>query len=393
MLAACAHTVSLDGTAQPTAAPAPHASGPQSSGTQSSDSQSSGSDSSGSQASGSGTTPTTQTTRTDPCAGTIAALSPRARLAQLVMVGVDPRSADEALGIVRNEQAGGIFIGGDDVGLLSGGALEPVRAAATVPLSVAIDDEGGRVQRLEALDGNLPSARAMARAMSPDQVREVARQRGEAMRARGVTTDLAPVVDTSGGADRTVIGDRSFSPDPKVAADYATAFAQGLHDAGVTPVIKHFPGHGNTTGDSHLGAVRSPGLDELRGHDLVPYQNIARYGEAVVMLGHIDVPGLTGGQPASLSPAAYSLLRGEYAFDGPAMTDDLGAMRAVTDRFDLPDAVVGALAAGADIALWSSGGRVTEVLDRLERAVSSGELPAARADQALRRVLAAKDVC
>lgn len=329
----------------------------------------------------------------DPCAAKIAAMPLRARLAQLVVVGVDPRGPDDALAVVRNEQVGGIFIGGDDVGLLSAGALAPVHAAAALPLTVAVDDEGGRVQRLDALDGSLPSARRMAADLSPDQVRDVARKRGSALRERGVTTDLAPVLDTSGQPDRTVIGDRSFSPDPNTALGYALAFAGGLHDAGVTPVVKHFPGHGNTSGDSHLGAVTSPPLDALRDTDLVPYRHLPEFGDVVVMLGHIDVPGLTGGVPATLSPAAYALLRGEFGFTGPAMTDDLGAMRAVTDRVGLPDAVTQALAAGADIALWSSGGRVTEVLTHLEGAVGSGALPAARVDEAVHRVLAAKQVC
>ncbi|QQQ80622.1 glycoside hydrolase family 3 protein [Saccharothrix sp. 6-C] len=329
----------------------------------------------------------------DPCAEKIAALPLRARLAQLLVIGVDPRGPADALSVVRNEQVGGIFIGGDDVGLLSAGALAPVHAAAALPLTVAVDDEGGRVQRLDALDGSMPSARRMAADLSPDQVRAVAEERGRALRERGVTTDLAPVLDTSGQPDRTVIGDRSFSPDPDTALGYALAFAEGLHNAGVTPVVKHFPGHGNTTGDSHLGAVTSPPLDALRDTDLVPYRHLPRFGDVVVMLGHIDVPGLTGGVPATLSPEAYALLRGEFGFTGPAMTDDLGAMRAVTDRVGLPDAVTQALAAGADIALWSSGGRVGEVLDHLEGAVASGVLPPARVDEAVHRVLSAKQVC
>ena len=329
----------------------------------------------------------------DPCAAKLAALPLRARLAQSLVVGVDPRGPADALAVVQREQVGGIFIGGDDVGLLSAGALAPVHAAAALPLTVAVDDEGGRVQRLEALAGPMPSARDMAAELSPEQVRAVAQRRGQALRERGVTTDLAPVLDTSGQPDRTVIGDRSFSPDPATALGYALAFAEGLHDAGVTPVVKHFPGHGNTTGDSHLGAVTSPPLDALRGADLVPYRHLPKFGDVVVMLGHIDVPGLTGGVPATLSPAAYALLRGEFGFTGPAMTDDLGAMRAVTDRVGLPDAVTQALAAGADIALWSSGGRVSEVLDHLEKAVAAGVLPAARVDEAVRRVLAAKQVC
>jgi beta-N-acetylhexosaminidase len=329
----------------------------------------------------------------DPCAAKIAALPLRARLAQLVVVGVDPRGPADALAAVQGEQVGGIFIGGDDVGLLSADALGPVHAASTLPLTVAVDDEGGRVQRLEAIAGPMPSARRMAADMSPDQVRAVAHERGRVLREHGVTTDLAPVLDTSGQPDRTVIGDRSFSPDPDTALGYALAFAAGLKDAGVAPVVKHFPGHGNTSGDSHLGAVQSPPLDALRGTDLVPYRHLTRFGEVVVMLGHINVPGLTAGKPATLSPEAYALLRGEFGFTGPAMTDDLGAMRAVTDLVGLPDAVTQALAAGADIALWSSGGRVGEVLDHLERAVAAGTLPQARVDEALRRVLASKQVC
>ncbi|MEU4805506.1 glycoside hydrolase family 3 N-terminal domain-containing protein [Actinosynnema sp. NPDC023587] len=328
----------------------------------------------------------------DPCVAKVASLSARHRLAQLLMVGVDPRGTADALALVRGEQVGGIFIGGDDTGLLSGG-LDAVRGAATVPLQVAVDDEGGRVQRVDVLDGSIPSAREMAAAMSPDQVRVLARDRATALKNRGVSMDLAPVVDTSGQADSTVIGDRSFSADPAVAAQYALAFAEGLHEVGTTPVLKHFPGHGNTSGDSHRGAVTSPPLEVLRRTDLVPYRDIDRYGRVVVMLGHIDVPGLTNGLPATLSPEAYALLRGEFGFTGPAMTDDLGAMRAVTDRVDLPEAVRQALAAGADIALWSTGGRTGEVLDHLEAAVATGTLPATRVDEAARRVLSLKNAC
>ncbi|MEV0678742.1 glycoside hydrolase family 3 N-terminal domain-containing protein [Actinosynnema sp. NPDC050436] len=328
----------------------------------------------------------------DPCPATVASLTLRHRLAQLLMVGVDPRGPADALDLVSAEQVGGIFIGGDDTGLLSAG-LDAVRGAATLPLQVAVDDEGGRVQRVDVLDGSIPSAREMAAAMTPDQVRVLARDRAAALAKRGVTMDLAPVVDTSGLPDATVIGDRSFSADPAVAAEYALAFAQGLQEVGTTPVLKHFPGHGNTSGDSHRGAVTSPPLDALRRADLVPYRDIARYGRVVVMLGHIDVPGLTGGLPATLSPEAYALLRGEFGFTGPAMTDDLGAMRAVTDRVDLPEAVRQALAAGADIALWSSGGRTGEVLDHLEASVAAGTLPATRVDEAARRVLSHKNAC
>ncbi|MTD59106.1 glycoside hydrolase family 3 N-terminal domain-containing protein [Amycolatopsis pithecellobii] len=329
----------------------------------------------------------------DPCAPVIAQLTPRQRLAQLLFVGVSPTDPAAAENLVRTEQIGGIFIGGNPTNLLRDNALAPVQQAARWGVAVAVDEEGGRVQRIDQLDGPLPSARAMAATMTPGQVRVLGQKRGEELRARGVTTDFAPSVDVSAQPDDGPIGDRSFSSDPAKARDYGLAFAAGLRDAGITPVFKHFPGHGHATGDSHEGAVTTPPLDSLRTNDLVPYEALASFAGGEVMVGHLTVPGLTGGQPASLSPAAYRLLRTGYGFTGPVLTDDLGAMRAITETYRLPDAVLHAVLAGADQALWSSGGTVGPVLDRLEAASASGELPAARVDEALHRILPAKHAC
>jgi beta-N-acetylhexosaminidase len=139
--------------------------------------------------------------------------------------------------------------------------------------------------------------------------------------------------------------------------------------------------------------VRTPPLAALEATDLQPYTSLLPRGEPVVMLGHLDVPGLTDGVPASLSPAAYRLLRETYRFTGVAMTDDLGAMRAVTDEYSLPDAVVKAIAAGADLALWSSPAPVGPVLDRLERGVRTGELPEQRVHDAVTHILRLKTGC
>ncbi|MGH3812398.1 MAG: glycoside hydrolase family 3 N-terminal domain-containing protein, partial [Pseudonocardiaceae bacterium] len=204
----------------------------------------------------------------------IAQLPLRRRLAQLLMVGVDARGPREALAVVTSEQVGGIFLAGNATGLLSDGALEQVQAAAVLPVAVAVDDEGGRVQRIDTLDGELPSARTMAANLPVQQVYELAVKRGSQLRARGVTVDFAPSVDVSSQPDGAVIGNRSFSSDPTIVARYAGAFARGLRDAGVLPVFKHFPGHGRATGDSHRGAVRTPPLTELREVDLLPYRQL-----------------------------------------------------------------------------------------------------------------------
>ncbi|SDJ28436.1 beta-N-acetylhexosaminidase [Actinokineospora alba] len=327
-----------------------------------------------------------------PCLWRIAAMAPRARLAQLLIVGVDPTGPAQALAAVRDAQVGGIFLGGEATEMLVDGRLAEVTSAAVLPLTVAVDDEGGRVQRLDRLDGDLPSARDMARTMTEGQVRGLARDRAGRMRARGITLDFAPVVDISAAPAPTVIGDRSFSDDPATATRYAGAFADGLRDGGMLPVLKHFPGHGHGSGDSHKTAVRTPALADLGG-DLHPYRELPKAGPVAVMFGHLDVPGLTDGVPASLHAAAYRLLRDDLHFGGLTVTDDLGAMRAVSDRYDLPDAVLLALQAGADIPFWSSGARLAEVLDRLEAALRDGELAEGRVTEALERVLAAKSAC
>ena len=327
------------------------------------------------------------------CGPQVSALPLRARLAQRLMVGVNPAQPDSARAAVARYGVGGVFIGGNPTAILRGNALGPAHAAGPVPVSVAVDEEGGRVQRIDQLDGSMPSARTMAATMNPEQVHALGAARGRQLSARGVTVDMAPVLDVDGGPEDGAIGDRSFSADPNTAARYAGAFAAGLRDAGVLPVFKHFPGHGRASGDSHDGLVTTPALGELRSDDLVPYRELLGTGTAAVMVGHLNVPGLTNGLPASLSPAAYQLLRSEYGFHGLVMTDDLGAMKAVTDRFDLPDAVLTALRAGADMALWTSTAELSTVLDRLQAAVADGTLPESNVDQATARILAAKGRC
>jgi beta-N-acetylhexosaminidase len=343
------------------------------------------------------TSPTTSQAPVEPasdCAQVIDGLSTRQRLAQLLMVGVDPSSAASATRVAGEEGIGGIFLGGNDTTLLTGGRLARVRKAAKLPLSVSVDEEGGRVQRVDDLDGDVPSARVMAESMTVAQVRKLARDRGKALHDRGVTVDFAPVVDVTTQPADGVIGDRSFGADPAVVSKYAGAFAQGLAESGVLPVVKHFPGHGHANGDSHQTAVTTPKLADLRKSDLVPYRTLLPTTRAAVMVGHMAVPGLTGGLPATLSPATYKLLRTEFSFDGIAMTDDLGGMQAVSGRYPLPKAVLTALTAGADIALWSSGEQyVGEVLNTLETATKNGTLTPRRVTDSLTRVLRAKGAC
>ncbi|WP_247602757.1 glycoside hydrolase family 3 N-terminal domain-containing protein [Gordonia paraffinivorans] len=324
-------------------------------------------------------------------------LTRRQKLAQLIVVGVT--GAADAQRIVEKEEIGGIFVGSwTDKAILTSGAASRISRGSDIPLMVTVDQEGGRVSRLSALGIDHVSPRELARTKTPEQVRQIAAGVGRQLKQLGVTVDFAPVADVSDESDDEVIGDRSFSNDPAVVTKYAAAYAAGLADAGITPVYKHFPGHGHGSGDSHLGVVQVPSLAQLQNSDLVPFRNLLRDpGPAGVMVGHLIVPGLTNGLPASISRPAIQMLRtgvgyGGPRFNGVIFSDDLSGMAAISARYPIEQAVEKFILAGGDVALWLSTDRVSSVLDTLEKAVAQGRLAPARLDAKVLRILRSKGV-
>ncbi|MCK2199894.1 glycoside hydrolase family 3 N-terminal domain-containing protein [Corynebacterium callunae] len=327
----------------------------------------------------SSTTPTPEPTVEDLARAQIPT-EQRAQVASLMMVGVS--NYDQALEAL-NQGVGGIFIGSwTDETLLTeeGRNIAALRAAVGRDFSISIDFEGGRVQRATNILGDFPSPRVMAQTMTPEQVEDLAEILGTGLAAHGVTVNFAPVVDVDAWG-LPIVGDRSFSNDPAVAATYATAFAKGLSKVGITPVFKHFPGHGRANGDSHLQDVVTPSLEELKTYDLIPYGKALAETDGAVMVGHMMVPGLgEEGVPSTINPATYQLLRsGDYPggtpYDGVIYTDDLSGMNAISANYAPADAVLAALKAGADQALWIDYSSLTAAIDRVDSAVNSGEYP------------------
>lgn len=324
----------------------------------------------------------------------LAKMTVREKVGQLLMVGV--RDAADARSAVK-QGVGGIFIGSwTDKAVFSGGTLKAVATSGKVPAMVSVDEEGGRVSRVPG--ANLVSARELAKTMTVEQARAEGARVGKLMKSMGISVDFAPDADVSAQSDDAVIGDRSYSNDPATVTKYSQAFAAGLRDGGVYPVFKHFPGHGSSSGDSHLGGVSVPPLSRLKQKDLIPFRAAAASGDAGIMVGHLNVPGLTEpGLPTSLSPATMRLLRtgvgyGAKAFDGPIFTDDLSGMKAITDNFSVPQAVVKSLTAGADVALWISTDELGAAVSAVEAAVKSGTLSRAQLDASVLRVGRAKHV-
>lgn len=313
------------------------------------------------------------------------------RAAAVLVVGIPGvTTADEPLGqSVVDLGVGGLFLSEPNVesaeqvsALVSG-----LRARAGRPLLVSTDEESGRVAVTREIVGAGPSPRRLARQRTPAQVRAYAKDVGTRLKEVGIDLDLAPLLDLDDGPSRGIVGDRSFSADPARAAEYGLAFSAGLLDAGVTPTVKHFPGQGRSTTDTHAeAAVVDASVEELRATDLLPFQQAIDAGAPVVMLNHLGYSAMDPDLPATLSPKAYALLR-EMGFDGVAMTDSLG-MGAVNLRWDFPEAAVRAIQAGADAALATDGNQAQRMRDALVEAVRSGRLPEARLDEAAARVTA-----
>ncbi len=262
--------------------------------------------------------------------------------------------------------------------------VEGLRARLGADLLVAVDDEGGRVSSMRALDQEITSARRLGQ-RGDDAARDAGRALGELAASVGIDWVFAPVADLDDGPSSGVIGDRSFGGDAAEVADRVAAFADGVRSTGVAVTAKHFPGHGGT-GDPHLGAaVDVSTLDELVNEDLVPFQALVDDGAEAVMVGHVIYPYVWPYLPASLAPGAYDLLR-ERGFEGVAITDALG-MGAIHSQFGFDVAPAMAVSAGADAVLVNQGHQVRSLHDGLVAAVRDGRLDERRLDQAAGRML------
>jgi beta-N-acetylhexosaminidase len=254
-------------------------------------------------------------------------------------------------------------------------------APAGAPLCVAIDQEGGRVQRLRDPWTLWPPMRRLGERGDLTETEAVARALARELADLGIDLDFAPVADVDSNPANPVIGDRSFSRDPERVAAHVAAFTRALQDSGVAACAKHFPGHGDTCEDSHLALPRIDcDLARLESLEFVPFRAAIHAGVASMMTAHIVVSGLDADYPATLSPAALACLRGALGYDGLVFSDDL-EMAAVAKHFDPRETIARSLAAGVDAFLACRSAELRDtVLGALEAA------PRASLEAPLRRM-------
>ncbi|MEU8248644.1 glycoside hydrolase family 3 N-terminal domain-containing protein [Nonomuraea sp. NPDC048916] len=254
---------------------------------------------------------------------------------------------------------------------------------------VGTDEETGEVTRLEVATGSSrPGGYALGVVDDVTLTEALAGDLGDELAAAGITIDFAPSADVNSNPDNPVIGLRAFGADPALVARHTRAFIRGLQSAGVAACAKHFPGHGDTSVDSHHGVpvVATDGIEDA----LHPFREAIREGVRSIMTGHLLVPAYDAGLPATLSPKVLTgLLREELGFDGVIVTDGI-EMAAVSGRYGIGGASVRAIAAGAD-AICVGGERAgeataVEVRDAIAAAVTQGLLSEERLADAARRV-------
>lgn len=272
---------------------------------------------------------------------------------------------------------------------------QDLHAVGRIPSFIAIDEEGGRVARLGNHPGfHVPTFSPMgtlARGGNPKSAYIAGASIGKYLASFGIDLDFAPVADVNTNPANPVIGDRAFGDNPAIASDFVVQFLKGLHARGVAGCLKHFPGHGDTSTDTHTGyAETGKTWEEMRSCEMLPFLAGIENGADMIMTAHIAAPSVTGSEEPST--VSYTMLteklRGELGYDGLIITDAL-CMGAITRAYDSAQACILCLQAGCDILLMPYDYRTA--FDGVVDAVEKGILSEDRIDESVRRVLAFKE--
>jgi beta-N-acetylhexosaminidase len=325
------------------------------------------------------------------------------KVGQVFMFGFAGKNPEGATRLIEDLHPGGIIYFArntgtiEEVSSLSRSLQEcAAHTGSEIPLLIAADQEGGIVSRLKSDIPRMPGPMALAAAASNGDhslVYRASRAMGLQLRAAGINMNFAPVLDVNNNPKNPVIGIRSFGEDPSLVANFGVMAIGGFISAGVIPVGKHFPGHGNTSVDSHLALpVLSRSIAELESCELVPFKAAIQANIPAIMSAHIVFQAIDPQNPATLSSAVISdLLRGTLGFKGLAVTDCL-EMNAISRHVGTAAGALSAFKAGCDLLLISHTYEVQrQAYSALMKAVKTGKITEDRLDAAVNRILRLKE--
>ncbi|WP_345559097.1 glycoside hydrolase family 3 protein [Streptomonospora halophila] len=326
----------------------------------------------------------------------LAGMSVEEKIGQLMVLLAEGTTAEESTDLVSTYNPGGLIYfpenlsGARQIARMSNGLQRTAaESGAGVPLFLGIDQEQGMVSRLP-VGTRFPDAMAVGATRDTAHAEALAAATAEELTALGINLDYAPVADTNTNPDNPVIGIRSFGSDPGLVAEMATAEAAAFSEGGVVPVVKHFPGHGDTDVDSHTGLpVIDKPRTEWEKEDLPPFRAAVEADVDAIMTAHVLMPALDdSGEPSTLSPDVIGgVLRDEFGYDGIVTTDALN-MEGVRQTHSDGEVAVRAVLAGADQLLMPPDPQAA--FEALRGAVRKGRISTERLDRSVLRILTAK---
>ncbi|MFY9214055.1 MAG: beta-N-acetylhexosaminidase [Tissierellaceae bacterium] len=276
------------------------------------------------------------------------------------------------------------------------GLVEEIKgsnAEEDIPLFLCIDEEGGSISRLPKEYRRLPDPFQIGETNDVDISFQFGQLLGNRVKGLGLNLNFAPVLDIHSNPDNPVIGKRAYGTNPERVSDIGLEVAKGIRNSSIIPAVKHFPGHGDTSTDSHLELpIIDKSLEELRNFELIPFEDAIENNIEMIMMAHILLPSLDKDYPATLSKKiVHDLLRDEMGYEGVIVSDDM-TMGAIVNNFTLEDACIDFLKAGGDILLVCHGeDNPRIVFDKIIEAVEIGELSMEEIDEKVYRILELKD--
>jgi len=337
-------------------------------------------------------------TDSDPVQDELNKLTLAEKIGQMIIGGFDGTSVTtDTADLINQYKLGGLILFGTNVksdtqlvNLTNG--LKTANSKNKVPLFISLDQEGGRVNRMPATIINTPRARAIGQTNNEKYAYNIGNVIAKELTSFGFNVDFAPVLDIQSNPKNTVIGDRSFGSNSSIVSKQGVAMMRGIRSGNIIPVVKHFPGHGDTSTDSHLDLpVVNKDIASLNKLELLPFQNAFKNQANMVMVAHILMKKLDSSYPASMSKTVITgLLRKQLGFKGVVITDDM-TMGAITKHYNLKDAAVRAVNAGSDMILVGHGKEnVSTVYNGLYEAAKNHTINEDTINKSVYRILSLK---
>ncbi len=320
------------------------------------------------------------------------------KVGQMLMVGIDNKNCIKPVEhLIEKYKIGGVLLYKRDYKSYKElneliNKLRTLGRKNKVPLFIAIDQEGGRVNRMPDEFENLPSANKLASYQEEDLVEKASDVTGKMLKSTGFNFNFAPVLDIKRFGNTQAIGDRAFSSDVDIVSKCGIIYMNKMKKHHIVPAIKHYPGHGATKKDSHFTL---PAIEEskknLENEDLLPFKRAIECGADVLLVGHLRIKKVTHGYPASMSKSFIrKYIRKKNRFSGVIITDDI-RMKAVKILYGTKRALIKAFKAGNDIVLFKYNTGDEALIDKILKEVNDGKINIAKINRSVRRILRVKE--